>query len=157
MPCGFFIVKKRMLEPNLSKNNILNSENGICQCVSPYEELRIVTRTYTLGEAIKFILKIRNIQVQQAGWNTGLAVSQVTRLINGGYRHTLRFLAQFCTLLPLEPYISRALADKAGISLTHPSQEDFEYIKIIDTMYGKGIDDINDYLTSVGITPFNIA
>lgn len=122
-----------------------------------YAEFKAIKKMYTLGEAIDIILKERNIQVQEASWQTGLATSQVTRLKSNIHRHTLRLLAQFCAGLGLEPYISRDLIDKAGISLTNPTEEEFAYLTIIDTMSGNSIDDINIYLNSIGISPFNIA
>lgn len=122
-----------------------------------YAEFQTVARTYTVGEAIEAILRLRDIQVQEASWQTGIATSQVTRIKSDTHKHTLRLLTQFCAGLGLEPYISRDLIEKARISLTHPTQEEFAYIFIIDTMSGNGIDEINAYLESVGIEPFNIA
>lgn len=127
------------------------------QTTAQYLEYQAIRKAYTVGEAIDIILKGRNIQVQEAAWETGIAVSQVTRMKSDTHKHTLRLLTQFCVGLGLEPYISRDLIDKAGLSLSNPTPEDFAYIMAIDTMSGSGIDEINKKLVELGDEPFNIA
>lgn len=146
---------------DIENSSVLLKASRSTKLASPlsekYAEFKAIKKTYTLGEAIDIILKVRGIQVQEASWQTGLATSQVTRLKSNTHKHTLRLLTQFCAGLGLEPYIARDLIDKAGISITNPTEEDFAYLSVIDTKNGYSIDEINIYLTSIGISPFNIA
>lgn len=139
----------------LSKAAYINSHQT--ELGKRYAEFRNIKLTYSLGDAIKTILKSRNIQVQEAAWQSGLAVSQVTRLQTDKHKHGLKILVQFCIGLKLEPYISYDLIAKAGISVSYMTEEQFPYLMVLDTMRDHDIDDINIYLESIGAEPFNIA
>jgi len=120
-----------------------------------FADFKAVNAAYTFADALDVVLKVRNLQVQEAGWNSGIAVSQITRMKSGNHKHDLRILTQLCAGIGLEPTISRELLTKARALPINPNQEEYAYLTIIDTMSGNSIDEINKYLVSVNMTPFN--
>ena len=101
------------------------------------------------GEALKVLMNVRDISVEQMESASGLSVSTVKRL-RAGQEASAEQIVAIAVALQLPPMVSGDLLEMCGIRLDHNSLKNSAYQMILMTQYKTDIEQVNAFLAACG-------
>ena len=108
------------------------------------------------GDALKTLMGIREISVEDMEALSGISVSTIKRL-RAGQEATAEQILAISVALQLPPGVSGDLLRMCGITLDYNSTKNTVYQLIMASMYRAGIDQVNGFLTAAGCKPLKTA
>ena len=101
------------------------------------------------GDALKDLMDVRDISVEQMESASGISVSALKRL-RAGQEATAEQIIAIAVALQLPPMVSGDLLEMCGIRLDHNSLKNSAYQMILMTQYKTGIEQVNTFLAACG-------
>lgn len=101
------------------------------------------------GDALKDLMDVRDISVEQMESASGISVSALKRL-RAGQVATAEQIIAIAVALQLPPMVSGDLLEMCGIRLDHNSLKNSAYQMILMTQYKTGIEQVNTFLAACG-------
>lgn len=101
------------------------------------------------GDALKVLMDVRDISVEQMESASGISVSALKRL-RAGQEATAEQIIAIAVALQLPPMVSGDLLEMCGIRLDHNSLKNSAYQMILMTQYKTGIEQVNTFLAACG-------
>ena len=108
------------------------------------------------GEALKTLMGIREISVEEMEALSGISVSTIKRL-RAGQEATAEQILAISVALQLPPGVSGDLLRMCGITLDYNSTKNTVYQLIMASMYRAGFDQVNSFLVAAGCKPLKTA
>ncbi|XHB96021.1 helix-turn-helix transcriptional regulator [Lactococcus garvieae] len=107
-----------------------------------------------LGEALKLLMKWREIKVEKLSEDSQLDVASISRIRSGARENpALRTIIALCVGMKLPPILSHKLIENAGYTLRYSSQEQMLYEIILAGCGSLDIYDCNELLVGKGFEP----
>ncbi len=112
------------------------------------EELKKLPNSF--NETLKMLIKNRDVTLEELSADSGIDEKTIRRIKDGETSNpNIKTLVAICIGLKLHPCLSRDLIKKSNYNLDAISEENIAYNTILDTMYNKSIDEVNEYLESI--------
>lgn len=108
------------------------------------------------GDALKTLMGIREMSVEEMEAVSGISVSTIKRL-RAGQEATAEQILAISVALQLPPGVSNDLLKVCGITLEYNSTKNTVYQLIMASMYRAGIDQVNSFLVAAGCKPLKTA
>ena len=108
------------------------------------------------GDALKTLMGIREMSVEEMEAVSGISVSTIKRL-RAGQEATAEQILAISVALQLPPSVSNDLLKMCGITLDYNSTKNTVYQLIMASMYRAGIDQVNSFLVAAGCMPLKTA
>ena len=108
------------------------------------------------GDALKDLMDVRDISVEQMESASGISVSALKRL-RAGQEATAEQIIAIAVALQLPPMVSGDLLEMCGIRLDHNSLKNSAYQMILMTQYKTGIEQVNTFLAACGFKKLKTA
>lgn len=131
------------------------AEPGLCDPTAFRAELewsvaiRKLISGKEFGDALKVLMDVRDISVEQMESASGISVSALKRL-RAGQEATAEQIIAIAVALQLPPMVSGDLLEMCGIRLDHNSLKNSAYQMILMTQYKTGIEQVNTFLAACG-------
>lgn len=98
----------------------------------------------------------RNVTTEELSGTSGASVDNIGRLRQKEDADAkVETIIAICIGLKLYPDLSFDLLAKKGFNLERKTQENIAYRYILNTLYGKTIFEVNDFLRKSGLKPLN--
>ena len=131
------------------------AEPGLCDPTAFRAELewsvaiRKLISGKEFGDALKILMDVRDISVEQMESESGLSVSTLKRL-RAGREATAEQIIAISVALQLPPMVSGDLLEMCGIRFDHNSLKNSAYQMILMTQYKTDIEQVNAFLAACG-------
>ena len=112
-------------------------------------EIRKMLAGLDFGEALKTLMNVRNISVEQMESESGISISTLKRL-RAGHEATAEQIIAIAVALQLPPTVSGDLLAMCGIRLDYNSTKNTAYQLILASQYKCGIEQVNAFLETCG-------
>lgn len=149
---------KLTIQVNYDKNKDISNETNPDLLnpvfVETLNELKKLPGSFT--ETLKMLMQNRNVTTEELSGTSGASVDNIGRLRQKEDADAkVETIIAICIGLKLYPDLSFDLLAKKGFNLERKTQENIAYRYILNTLYGKTIFEVNDFLRKSGLKPLN--